>query len=189
MCTEYQATTMTKQSKRLGDDTGIFRRAVGDVKRLPQDRAALDKPKPPPVPVQRQLDEQQVTKALLSGQFDGSELETGEELLYLRPGVQRTVFRKLRRGQFTVEAELDLHGMNVDKASGRLAEFLTESQSRDRRCVRIVHGKGHRSRNKQPVLKNKLNNWLRQRDEVLAFCSTRPVDGGTGAVYVLLKRR
>ena len=93
--------------------------------------AALDKPKPPPVPVQRQLDEQQVTKELLSGQFDGSELETGEELLYLRPGVQRTVFRKLRRGQFTVEAELDLHGMNVDKASRRLAEFLTESQSRD----------------------------------------------------------
>jgi len=180
---------MTKQKKRPGDDTGLFRRAVGDVKHLPQDRAALDKPKPPPVPVQRQLDEQQVTKELLSGQFDGSELETGEELLYLRPGVQRTVFRKLRRGQFTVEAELDLHGMNVDKASGRLAEFLTESQSRDRRCVRIVHGKGHRSRNKQPVLKNKLNNWLRQRDEVLAFCSTRPVDGGTGAVYVLLKRR
>ncbi|MCI0400133.1 MAG: Smr/MutS family protein [Gammaproteobacteria bacterium] len=180
---------MAKQSRIPNDEILLFHRFVGAVKRLTQDRITGDKPKPPPVPTQRQLDDRQVRRALLAGDFDPSELETGEELLYARPGVQHNLFRKLRRGQFSIEAELDLHGMSVDAAFSMLCEFLSQCQARNRRCVRIVHGKGHRSRNKQPILKNKINTWLRQRNEVLAFCSTRSVDGGTGAVYVLLKRR
>jgi len=114
--------------------------------------------------------------------------ETGEELLHVRPGLQQTVIRKLRRGQYAIEAELDLHGATVTQAREAVDEFLGAARERGKRCVRIIHGKGHSSVGKMPVLKGKVNSWLRQKDEVLAFCSARPNDGGTGAVYVLLKR-
>jgi len=116
------------------------------------------------------------------------EVETEEELLFTRAGIQHTVFAKLRRGQFTIKAELDLHGMVVREAQLEVKNFLQQCQYRNVRFARIIHGKGYGSKTKQPILKNKLNLWLQQCGEVLAFCSARPSDGGTGAVYVLIKR-
>jgi DNA-nicking Smr family endonuclease len=107
---------------------------------------------------------------------------------YARPGLQRTVMRRLRRGDYRIGAELDLHGMTADAARGELARFLREAIGRELRCVRIIHGKGLGSEGRGPVLKPRVARWLRQRDDVLAYCSARPADGGTGALYVLLRR-
>ncbi len=168
---------------------GLFRAAVGPVKPLPQGRVVPVRRRPPPRPLQRLADERQVLRDLLSADYDPAELETGEELLFARPGLQHGLLRKLRRGQFAVRAELDLHGMTVPAARLALQDFLRACQARGDRCVRIVHGKGRGSPGRRPVLKIRLNTWLRQWDAVLAFCSARPVDGGSGAVYVLLRRR
>ncbi|ALG67806.2 DNA mismatch repair protein MutS [Beggiatoa leptomitoformis] len=154
----------------------------------PANRVLDTSPRPRPIPRQRFLEDAQVKEDMLSDAYDPAELETGEELLFLRSGIQQTLFRRLRRGQLSIETELDLHGMTVPIAREAIAEFLHYCQSRNIRCARIIHGKGYGSWQKQPILKIKVNHWLRQRDEVLAFCSARPVDGGTGAVYVLLKR-
>ena len=102
--------------------------------------------------------------------------------------MQQAILRKLRRGQFQVGAALDLHGMTVATARDALAAFLQHARRDSLGCVRIIHGKGKRSHHRGPVLKQKINHWLRQRDEVLAFCSARPMDGGTGAIYVLLRK-
>ncbi len=117
------------------------------------------------------------------------EVEAGDELIFLRPGIQHSVLRKLRRGQYSDGAKLDLHGMNIPQAHQALAGFLRHCRVRRINCVRIIHGKGFGSKQQKPVLKNRVNAWLRQRDEILAFCSARPEDGGTGALYVLLKRK
>ena len=95
--------------------------------------------------------------------------------------------RKLRRGQYAIEAQLDLHGNTVPEARERVSTFLRDMQTQGKRCVRIIHGKGKSSEGKLPVLKGKVNAWLQQWDQVLAFCSARPNDGGTGAIYVLLR--
>ena len=124
---------------------------------------------------------------MAEGFFDTEAAETGDELLYRKPGIQDKVFRKLRRGQFAVAAELDLHGYTVQHARDSLSDFLRECITRNRRCVRIIHGKGLRSGPGRPTIKSRIGNWLQQRQEVLAYCSARQVDGGTGAVYVLLK--
>ena len=170
------------------EDARLFRQAVGEVKPLVHDLADIDTPRPEPVPTQRHRDERAVLREMADGLYDGAEIEIGDELLYIRAGVQHGVARKLRRGQFAIEAELDLHGYTVDAARELLVEFIHHAQAAGYRCVRIVHGKGNGSRGRQPVLKGKTNHWLRQMNAVLAFCSARPVDGGTGAVYVLLKR-
>ena len=168
------------------DERTVFREAVQDVRPLKRERRTPSPRKPPPVPRQRQEDDARVLQDMLSDALDPAELETGEELLFARPGLQHSVLRKLRRGQFSIEAELDLHGLTVPQARQALAEFL---RARPGRCVRIIHGKGNSSAGRLPVLKGKVNHWLRQRREVLAFCSARPVDGGTGALYVLLARK
>jgi len=125
---------------------------------------------------------------MLSEQFEPVDAENGDELLYIRPGLQRRMLKKLRRGMIVVDAELDLHGMTVPIARDAIAGFLHACRRRHIQCVRIIHGKGLGSRHHGPVLKQKVGHWLRQRDEVLAYCSARNCDGGTGAVYVLLKR-
>jgi len=170
-------------------DSALFREAMRGVKPLKSDKLPLTKPRPKPIPKQRYLDEALVHEEMLSDNYDSAELETGEELLFVRPGVQHRVLAKLRRGQFGINAELDLHGMVVREARVEVANFLRDCCNSNVRCARIVHGKGYGSWQKQPVLKQKLNSWLQQRDEVLAFCSARSVDGGTGAVYVLMKRK
>jgi DNA-nicking Smr family endonuclease len=179
---------MSKLPELSNDDIELFRRSVGPVEHIPQEQVIADTRKPRPVPEQTIKENSRVKQEMLSGAYEPSELEIGDELLFIRPGVQNQVLRKLRRGHFSVETELDLHGMTVDIAKQTLARFLATCTTHHFRCIRIIHGKGHGSKDKQPILKVKLNHWLQQRDEVLAFCSARPVDGGTGAVYVLLKR-
>jgi len=180
---------MPKKTKISEEDARLFRQAVKRVRPLHHDKATPHPARPKPIPKQRILDERKVLDDLLSDAYDPAELETGDELLFARPGLQHTLLRKLRRGQFSVNAELDLHGMTVAQARIALSEFLHHCRNSRARCVRIIHGKGHGSHQKIPILKSKVNGWLRQRDEVLAFCSARRVDGGGGAVYVLLKRR
>jgi len=172
-------------------DSALFRKAMQGVKPLKCDNVALGVPRrrPPPVPKQRFLDEELVLEDMLSDNYDLAEMETGEELLFIRPGIQHSTLTKLRRGQYDVKKELDLHGMIVRVARVEVAKFLRDCQNRNIRYARIVHGKGYNSWQKQPVLKIQLNKWLRQRDEVLAFCSARQEDGGTGAVYVLIKQK
>ena len=166
----------------------LFREAVAGARPLKQDRRPPHRPKPKPIAQQRRRDEQEVMQSLLSDDYDPAEVETSEELAYVRPGVQLTVWRKLRRGQYAIEAELDLHGLTVPQARERVHRFLRACQAEGKRCVRIIHGKGKGAEGKLPVLKGKVNGWLRQKDEVLAFTSARPQHGGTGAVYVLLRR-
>jgi DNA-nicking Smr family endonuclease len=170
------------------DDNTLFRYATADVRRLEQDRIVPHRRRRPPVPEQTLADARAVLDDLLTESASSLEVETGEELCYVRPGVQHATLRKLRRGQYVVQAELDLHGYTVPEAHGRLASFLRDAHDRDWRCVRIIHGKGRGSAGKVPVLKGKVNRWLQQRSDVLAFCSARPMDGGTGAAYVLLRR-
>lgn len=119
---------------------------------------------------------------------DAEEMEAGEQLYFARAGVQHGVMRRLRRGKYHCHAQLDLHGLFVDVAREQVARFLLENRDIERRCVRIIHGKGLRSGSRGPILRDKVAVWLRCRDEVLAYCSARPADGGTGAVYVLLRR-
>jgi DNA-nicking Smr family endonuclease len=171
------------------DGAMLFRRAVADAVPLPpSNRADLARPRPKPVAHQRQADEQQVLVDALSDPWDWeAAVSTGEELFFSRPGVSTAALRKLRRGGWVIKAELDLHGHTGDEARVALAAFLNRCMLEDRRCVRIIHGKGHGSKNRLPVLKNKVRHWLMQREDVLAFCQARTVDGGAGAVIVLLK--
>ncbi len=180
---------MAKRSDLAEEETLLFRQAMKDVKPLSCDKIPHFTPQPRPFPKQRYLEEEAIFNDMLSDYYDPAELETGEELVFLRPGMQYGVLKKLRRGHYSIRAELDLHGMIVRAARQEVAEFLKDCMQRRINCVRIIHGKGKGSWQKQPVLKTKLNKWLQQRDEVLAFCSARPVDGGTGAVYVLIKNR
>jgi len=169
------------------DDRSLFQKAVDCARPLKQDRRSPHKPRRKPVPQQRRRDEQEVVASLLSDEYN-PEIETGEELLFARAGIQQRVLRRFRRGQYAIEAELDLHGRTAAEARELVSEFLRQMRANGRRCVRIIHGKGLSSEGRLPVLKVKVNSWLRQKDDVLAFCSARPQDGGTGAVYVLLKK-
>lgn len=171
------------------EDIDRFRAAVADVRPLTQSnrvRHALRRPKP--IPLQSMRDERQALVDSLSDPIPWDEaMENGEELSYLRDGMARLTLRKLRGGHWVIQAELDLHGLSSVEARIQLAEFLNRCQKRGQRCVRVIHGKGLRSPNKEPVLKIKVKHWLMQRDEVLAFCQALPQDGGSGAAIVLLK--
>jgi DNA-nicking Smr family endonuclease len=173
------------------DDEALLREALKDVAPLPDPgRASLRRQRPEPVPVQRLRDDRQVLADSLSDHIPlESGLETGEELVFLRDGLSNQVLRKLRRGHWVIQDQLDLHGLRSDAARELLVGFLNDALRNGLRCVRIVHGKGHGSKNREPVLKRKVGNWLAQRDEVLAFVQARPEDGGGGAVVVLLKAR
>jgi DNA-nicking Smr family endonuclease len=170
------------------NDFDEFLRAIGDVRRVHSDRADTRPPRPAARARQREIDEAQAHADWLSDPLGTSELQPGDELRFARPGVSQRVFRKLRGGQYRIQAELDLHGLFAEEARGVIGGFLDAARRDHTLCVRIVHGKGMRSRQRGPVLKGLTDHWLRQRDDVLAFCSARPNDGGTGAVYVLLKR-
>lgn len=171
------------------DNSDSFRSLVGEVRPIRQDRVMRERRAVPPDATQRERDAREVIDSLMTHEIDPAWLETGDELGYLRQGLRPMVLRRLRRGDYVVEHELDLHGFTVAEAHEALSAFLAEARSRGMRCVRIVHGKGRGSPGQLPVLKNKVALWLRRRDDVLAYCSARPVDGGTGAAYVLLKRR
>lgn len=170
-------------------EANLFRRSIGDVRPLPSsDTAHLPATPPPPVARQHLADEQAALMESLSDEFTiETLLATDEALSYAREGIGADVLRKLRRGQWVIQAQLDLHGMRRDEAREALSEFVRRSSRRGLRCVRVIHGKGLGSVNKEPVLKGKVRNWLVQKEEVLAFCQARAADGGAGALVVLLK--
>ena len=166
----------------------IFLAAVKNARPLNIDVPFTEKTYPKPIAKQFNRDEKQALRDSLSDDFyPAHELESGEELLYLRIGQSPDVLSKLRRGFWVVQAQIDLHGLISDEAREYVAEFLGSCKKRNIRCVRIVHGKGLGSRNREPVLKHKLRNWLMQKDEVIAYAQAKPEDGGSGAVIVLLK--
>ena len=168
------------------DERKLFRAAVRDVRPLRQTRPPPARERRRPLAASRRADEARVLADSLT--LDAADLgvETGEELRWRRAGVAESVLRKLGRGQYARRAELDLHGMTQAEARLAVLEFISESLSLGLHCVRIVHGKGRGSGQRGPVLKAAVNRWLRRTDAVRAFCSARRMDGGSGALYVLL---
>jgi DNA-nicking Smr family endonuclease len=178
---------MDSEKKNTEDST--FRQAMADVSPLrAPDRIEPIPKKTPARAVQRIMDDQAVLRELLEYDDESIELQTGEELLFLRPGQQKRVLRRLRRGYFSAADTIDLHHMNIETAKQVLLDFLDHALSHQLSCVRIVHGKGLRSKN-LPQLKMLTNRVLRKHQRVVAFASCRPVDGGTGATDVLLSTR
>ncbi len=171
------------------DDVDLFRRALADAKPLRATRRAAEViRKPAPKARFARADEHAALRESLEADIDDMESHSGESLRFHRPSVGRRTMRRLARGNFSVQDEIDLHGMTVTEAKPLLADFIERCAKEGRLCVRVVHGKGLGSGQRGPVLKQKVNRWLRQWDVVLAFVSTRQVDGGTGAIYVLLRQ-
>ena len=168
------------------EDSDLFRLTIGTVHAVKSDKVLLtesNKPKPYPKSSAINVEEH------LSGtnELDVEKVGIEDSLSFMAPGLQHNVLKKLRKGQFGLDAEIDLHGLNSNEAKRQLLHFLHDSIEDGCRCVHIVHGKGYRSTDNHPVLKNNLNVWLRQHKDVQAFCSAPPKDGGTGAVFVLLR--
>jgi DNA-nicking Smr family endonuclease len=184
-----QAAAAAAAQKRAEADRTLFQRAAGAVRPLAHQGRVHHVPEPPaPIPAQRQLDDQRVLHEAISDEFDASTLlEVDEAMSFRRPGVGIDVARKLRRGHWSIQSEIDLHGLRREAAREALAAFLREALRQGQRCVRVVHGKGLGSPGKTPVLKGKVHGWLVQKNEVLAFVQARADEGGAGAVVVLLK--
>lgn len=180
-------------SSQDDEELELFQVAMRDVKPLRAVKAssvphaARPRPKPLPRARFRRADDLEVLRESLLPPADEALLATGDELSFRRHHVPEQVLLKLRRGQYAVDAEIDLHGLTGAEAKAALREFIADAVARGLRCVRVVHGKGKRSGPRGPVLKNIVNNWLQRTDSVLAFGSARSVDGGHGASYVLLK--
>ena len=178
-----------KDDEREQDNGELFRRAMRDVQPLkhPSRVPAVRRSVRPRAKFAR-AERAAVLRESLGSGADLYDVQPGDELLFRRAGVPETVLRRLRRGSYRVESEIDLHGLTVDQAAVQLHEFLRAARARELRCVRVIHGKGLRSGTRGPVLKNTVNALLRRADPVLAFASARPVAGGTGATLVLLAR-
>jgi DNA-nicking Smr family endonuclease len=186
---ERQRIAAAKAAREAAEDADLFRREVGPVAPIAAAARAVHGRTPPAaLPVQTRLDEKAVLSEAISDEFDPEILlDTDESLFYCRPSISHEVVRKLRRGDWIVQAQLDLHGMRREEAREALADFIREAVKRGLRCVRVIHGKGLGSVGKEPVLKGKVRAWLVQKAEVIAFCQARPHDGGAGAVLVLLQ--
>jgi DNA-nicking Smr family endonuclease len=179
-------------------EASAFRAAVRDVKPLVQvppakglaklgPRARLRRPAPTAV---ENLEDMMPLIATSSSDQAAAGADAGAgsaALSFHRAGVRVQVMRRLRRGLYPTEDELDLHGLTQTAARDSLADFIARSRDSGRRCVRIIHGKGYRSGARGPVLKTAVDLWLRRHTDVMAFTSARAIDGGTGAVYVLLR--
>ncbi len=168
------------------EDADLFRRTVGEVKPLVHDRHVPRPRRKPPRARFAREDRMAVLEESLYGDTSDPLVAAGDEMVFRRPGVQDSVLRKLRRGQYRVQGEIDLHGLTVLEARQALREFVARAVAGGARCIRVVHGKGLRSGHRGPVLKNAANSVLRRMGVVVAFVSARQVDGGTGALYVLL---
>lgn len=176
-------------AEQLHDPVALFRHVAGEVAPL-KDRnlAAVERPLPAPLPRKREEDEREVLREALESPLTFEDrLDTGDEAAYLRVGLPRRVLTDLRRGRWVVQGELDLHGLTRDEARSSLAHFIALSLQQGRRCLRVIHGKGHGSPGRLPVLKHLSRGWLAQREDILAFCQARPHDGGEGALLVLLQ--
>lgn len=168
------------------EDRAAFAAATRDVRRLkPRNQAHVDAPRPRPTARQARAEQKAVLEQSLGGSFAS---ETHEEVWFARDHVSRQILRRLKRGDFAIEAEIDLHGLRLAEAQRELQTFLRECRERGLASVRIVHGKGTRSGPDGPILKPSVHRWLSLWDEVLAFASAQPRHGGNGAVYVLLRR-
>ena len=178
----------TKDSKHINSEgNALFRSAVGDAQPIKnRDRNQSAAPAPRRKRIQPQNDRDHLTDARVD-QTAAAGTASGEKLLFQRSSVSRNVMRDLRRGKYPVREEIDLHGMTSIEALNALHDFIGYCYSKRLQCVRVVHGKGRGSGNRGPVLKSGVNCWLPQWEEVLAYCSAQDRDGGTGAVYVLLK--
>jgi DNA-nicking Smr family endonuclease len=171
------------------DESDEFRRAIAGTRRLePDPRAPLAKRRVKPQARFRHADDAAVLAESLRDDSDALEHAHGGALRFQRQSVGRRTMRKLARGGYSVQAEIDLHGMTLAEAKPRLIDFIQYSASQGYLCVRVVHGKGLGSGERGPVLKNAVNRWLRRWDNVLAFVATPQLHGGTGAVNVLLQR-
>lgn len=170
-------------------EANLFARAVGVVQRMPLNaQVSITPPAPAPVAVQRQKDEEAVLRDALSDGFDVSTLlDTDDALSFRRPGIGIDVTQKLRKGGWSIQREIDLHGLRSDEARVALAEFIRIAHRQGLRCLRVVHGKGLGSPGKTSVLKPKVHSWLIQKNQVMAFVQAKPAEGGAGALLVLLK--
>ena len=167
-------------------DSELFRRQMSGTRPIEYETPVPVPRRVVPRASQRRQDEQEVLQESLAGDIDETESSSGESLSFCRPHVGRRTLRRLARGSYSVQAECDLHGMTVAEAAAALRQFVDDCSDRGLTCVRVIHGKGLGSGAKGPILKSKVNAWLRRWEEVLAFVSARQVDGGTGAVHVLL---
>ncbi|MDR2154780.1 MAG: Smr/MutS family protein [Burkholderiaceae bacterium] len=183
-----QAAAREAAQRRERAERELFARAVGPATPLPvHGRVLHARAGAPPEARQRQRDEQAALRESISDEFDASTLlDVDEHLSFRRAGIGPDVAARLRRGQWAVQGQIDLHGLRVDQAREALGQFLHHAKSAGWRCVRVVHGKGLGSPGRTPVLKGKVHGWLAQKKEVLAFVQARPVDGGAGALLVLL---
>jgi DNA-nicking Smr family endonuclease len=179
------------ERERLELQRNAFALAVGRVQALPQHgRAELAAPRPAPVPLQREADERAALREALSDEVDVETLLlTDDGLSFRRPGLGADVVARLRRGQWSIQSQIDLHGLRREEAREALAAFIRQSLRAGRRCVRVVHGKGLGSPGGEPVLKGKVQRWLAQCNEVIAFAQATAAQGGAGALVVLLQRR
>jgi len=175
--------------RRATAERNLFQRAIGAVQPLtPQPRVLLTGEPAPPLAFQQKIDESNVLRESLSDDFDVSTLlDTDDELSYRRSGIGTEVTQKLRKGHWSLQGQLDLHGLRSDEAREALGQFIRDANKRGWRCVRVVHGKGLGSPGKTPVLKSKVQRWLVQKNEVLAFVQAKGPEGGAGALVVLLR--
>jgi DNA-nicking Smr family endonuclease len=183
------ATARTERPLPEASERSLFATSVGTVVPLRKPApTSPTRPRPPGQARQRERDEAAVLAESISDEFDAETLlDTDDALSFRRRGIGIDVVRKLRRGVWVLQDELDLHGLRRDEARQRVAEFLRDAARAGLRCVRIVHGKGHGSPGREPVLKAKVKTWLVQHDAVLAFTYARAADGGHGALIVLLR--
>lgn len=176
---------MTKKIQHSADSE-LFRLSIGEVRAIKNDKIPLaetEKPKPYPKNKPNAIE-------ILFAEHNGYNLDAvslEDRLSYIAPGLQKNVLAKMRKGQFGLDAEIDLHGLTSAEAKSQLLVFLHRAVIDGCRCVLLIHGKGYRSQDNHPVLKNNLNFWLRQHPDVLAFCSAKPKNGGAGAVLALLR--
>ncbi|NOX08134.1 MAG: DNA mismatch repair protein MutS [Gammaproteobacteria bacterium] len=179
---------MSKRNKISIEDSRLFRENIGQVKPVKQDHIAPFRkpPSPRPRPVEHFISD--IIQDRFSDEYEPADAHPNE-LWFSRTGIQHNTLRRLKSGRFNNTATLDLHGLTVPDARQTLLEFLNHCYRLELRFIRIIHGKGHHSHNGQAKLKHKVDNWLRQCHEVLAFCSTDRAHGGTGAVNVLLRTR
>jgi DNA-nicking Smr family endonuclease len=182
------AAARTAAEKKRAAEQNLFARAVGAAQPLRRRAVVPLAPEPPaPIPVQKQLDEERVLRESLSDEFDVTTLlDADDAMSFRRPGIHTDVTRKLRAGEWSIQREIDLHGMRSDEAREALGDFIREAGKQGVRCVRVVHGKGLGSPGRQPVLKAKVQRWLIQKSETLAFVQAKPAEGGAGALVVLL---
>nr|WP_315464392.1 Smr/MutS family protein [uncultured Rhodoferax sp.] len=177
------------EAKRKAAASNLFQAAIGKVKPLePPQRATLTPEPPKPIPKQQMLDDAAALQEALSDEVDVTTLlDTDDNLSFRRPGVGTDVTQKLRKGKWSIQKQIDLHGLRSDEAREALSAFIREAHKQGIRCVRVVHGKGLGSPGKAPVLKDKVHKWLVQKAEVVAFVQAQPAQGGAGALVVLLQ--